>query len=86
MVRGGVNVTVTLPLERVATTLLGAAKPMSIGVTAVNLAAPELPVAYSRTVANGKSSEANRRASDTCMYCFDSKVPLVVGNTTLKKA
>ena len=52
------NVTVTLLLERVATTLVGAATPMSIGVTAVNLATPELPVAYSRTVARGKSNPA----------------------------
>ena len=28
-------------------------------------AAPELPVAYSSTVASGKPSDANRRASDT---------------------
>ena len=77
------NVTVTLLLERVAATLVGAATPMSIGVTAVNLAAPELAVAYSRTVAKGKSSEANRRASDTCKYACELEMPLVVGNTTL---
>ena len=72
----------TLLLERVATTLVGAATPILIGVLPVNLAAPELPVAYSRTVAKGKSSEANRRASATCM-----KVPVElwrrVGKTIL---
>ena len=54
-----------LLLPRFAVMLVGAGKPTSIGVMVVIFAAPELPVAYSSTVASGKPSEANRRASET---------------------